>query len=306
MDLSRTKLENAFQKVITRNRGADPITLSEKLVDTLEIIYELSDTGYGAPPLRITEDEDRAGEKVKEMPAPKREVMAPEAPRAGMLLTPDDPEFRKAEQALRAERERGSIPSPTRISQVGAPAGQESNVQYWTADSLVTWLNENFPRELIFTPHGMPDHVKVLARLNVEAQINIVQPHAARVTYSHESMNQDGMDASTMVGDGQSKTNISLIASKLYTTNQQSIDVERDVADLLDQLKGLYKPRPRQMEPGWIGDSAMDGWNANQPGMKDSESIRGTRGWNMVDNPMGGMRETIIQQNRQLGSPGQR
>jgi len=311
VDLNRDKLESAFTKVIAKNRSLDPISLSEKIVDTLELIMDLSDTGYGVSPVRITDREEepaprsRAGLGPRPVDEERIQAPLPSPARSGMILTPEDPEFQKAQQQVEAERQRGRIPSPARLTKVGEPgAGENSNIQYWTVESLIQWCESRFPPQIAFTPNGMPDNVVVVAGRNIQAQINAYGPHAVRVTYAHESINQDGIDSGTPVGDGIGKVNIAPIASKLYSCGQQNIDAEHDLEDLLVQLKGLYRPRPPHMEPGYIGESAMDGWNANQSGMKDSETIRGAAGWNMVENPAAAIRNGIISGNRQLGTPG--
>jgi len=99
MDLSQEKIENAFARVISSNRGADPITLAEKLRERLQYLMEDAEGGFDIKPVRIVDDTAGADERtVREWdakkPTPLREpagVRPPPVPTGSLSWPPEKP-----------------------------------------------------------------------------------------------------------------------------------------------------------------------------------------------------------------------
>lgn len=327
MPIDPQKLTDRIFKTLTRNRDLDPLTLAEKVSE--RVTDYLEDCGI-VEGVGLAGSVDEAREQIREYGDPRRVLdrlestatgrrsrlepfpterrrepsPAPPQPAGKLIALPGDPEFERAESLRREEAEPARVSTGARVSKIGATAETTSETAYWTTEGLIKYLEQKFPPRVRFTPDGMEETVRIEAVRNIQAQINTYGANGVRITYAHEGVSQDGMDDLNPVGEGLAKVNIAPIASHLFSCAEQTIDVEGVLSKLGDQLCGLYAPRRKNMEPGYIGEPPIDSWNAGNPGMKDSDSIRGSNGWKSVDNPLGRTLDNVYELNRKVGTPG--
>ena len=320
--LDEARIASATYKILVRHRDMDPITLSEKVAERIMWMQEDSGEDAGTAP-------SVAAAKEKSYQPPKREIPRPPIPSQEgqrLVIGPDDPEFAKAEAQFKIEHEKPI--QARRVSQLATPTGaqnRDSSVQYWTVETLSDFCHKNFPVRVAFTPDGLPPEAKAVAIRDVKAVIHTIPPNGVRVIYRPSNEGDGGIHLGTDVGEvaGVSQVNIPRAATILFSCGDADIDVQRAMASITDQLRGIFRVRPQNMEPGYLPPPPMDSWNAFNPGMKDADSVRGTGRWSVVGSetetitlPSGNSYNVthntneqvsqVVQLNRNLGTPGAR
>ena len=315
MNLSREKIERAFVKVIATHRDKDPITLAEKMVDRLEYLMEDADEGFGAQPLRITREEPEVLDESlwrykREMERDRERILddhqispenkksrlddldqTPPLPKNSLVITPDHPEFRKAEKMM-AEKQAPVRPvSVTKLGNPKAPAGKP--VQYWTMETLIEVLHRETPAEILFTPNGMRETVKVEAVRNVQPLQGL---DIVRLEYSSPQVSGDRME-----GTDEKTFVIGLTATHTFNLYEQDLHISEAMDKILIQLKGLYRDRSRGIAEVALPPSPMDGFNYRKNPMGAEHSISMQDGWGTVGDPQGSALDSIVRSNRQHG-----
>lgn len=316
MELSEDKLLRAFYKTISRYPGCaewsdtDKLTLCGRIIERLSDMVDDAETGTGQP-LRITRESEQIPEELwrhkRELERERRAVQpingapkpAPAAPR--LILSPDDPEFHKAEQMLAEERGQRP-PAAVAVSRVAEPTGAGLKpVQYWTYEALSQALHEKFPEKVSFTPNGRD--YPITAVRNVQVKIGTDQ---VRLEYAHESMGQDSIEPAGSFEMG--RVSIGLIASKSFSLYTRQIDVDGAMQDLYDQLCGLYQDRSNLASEVALSPSPMESiingtLSLEKNPMQTSIRERMEPGWGKIDTSAVAL-DKIFHDNRQAGNRG--
>lgn len=316
MELDRQKVEEAFARLLSKNRDKDPITLAEKLTDRLIALYEDSDGSTDMPPLEFTSGDQRERGEVPHRRAPVQPMRKetgvkppPVAPSgaSSMIAMPGDPEFEQAERALGKPQD---LRSAGRVSNLGqSKQAAMSDTIYWDLPDLIKSLEEKTPAQFTFIPLGCDESVKVLARRNIQSQIMTVGPHLVRLEYSNPGVADD---YSTVDASGQlDEVKIGLKATHMFSCNMQELDIERAMDLIERQLQGLYAPRSESMEPeGRDPGPIQNMFSMTDPKrrtpMGQAVRIEGAPGWRMALNPQGDVMDSVIKQNSRYGGPGSR
>lgn len=289
MQIPQDKFTRITARVIAKNRGDDPVSLAEKIIERLSEEFEDVDSGVfgvptgGRPPKQEEElevDMDtlakfraKGPQKVKD-PGP---VYPPSSQRS--IVLPGDAEFEKAVRMTEAERREqiGKATTGYRITKVEEPGGT-SDVEYWTYEKLIEEVTRNTPDRFFFVPNGMEPDCKVLAVRNILSKypFGFIQ-----IQYSNPQVSGDRVDRD---GNGEAIPVFGLTATYDFKTTDRVIDTDAAMNKLVDQLKGMYAPRGGHIGDREIGPSLMDSWSNAAPGMKGSVDVRGTNNWGMVGN----------------------
>lgn len=279
MTFSSKVLERAFSKILIKHRDKDPLTLAELLVDALELLTDAADEGDGSMPhMRI----EREGAVRPEPPRPAVTAMPPPAKSA--LVLPGDKEFTAAASGA------GLV-----LSKVGRNQRQE---KLWTYEGITAILEKQTPPEVYFTPDGTSPETRVLAKRNI---LQLQGTDTVRIMYASPQMGEDSIQPGGDHGGG--RCTVALVASKMFSLYDQSIDVPTCMEDILVQLRGLYRPRGKSMDPVAVGpDPGPLRGMADSP-MGVNDDIRISEKWSTVANPQGSVLSDVINANRATGSP---
>lgn len=315
MPLDEKRTISAFYKVISRSPACRDLSLEEKLGlagklwERLEYLVEDEDLeiSIGTPEDAVR---DRGDEPIQRGPKPRR--VEPISRQSGpppldekhrLIIPAGDKEFEEAKRQYE-EEQRGPARPGFRVTKLNSPAAGGGDVQYWTMESLIAYLQENFPPKISFTPDGVPEGTRVVAVRNIIAVPNAYPPNGVKILYAHEGINQSAIDPTEAGGGGISKINIAPIAMHLFLCNEQTIDVEGVLQKLADQLCGLYKARGKHTEPGWIPDPPIDSWSDKADGMRESDGSKWNKEWSPVADPQADVLRGIVHINRSQGTPG--
>lgn len=286
MELSRDKIIKAFYKVIAGNRGADPVTVAEKLADRLDNMIDDADSGTGRPISIIREEvideEEWRGDPtatrvrndlVKQRKERDPETAYPPPASSGLIISPSEDEYRKA-LAIHAKEKTAPGPVPVRVSQVHeppSPANAEPKM-YWDYAGLAAKLASCTPEEMYFTPNGKPD-LKVKAVRNIYQMIGSFM---VRLEYANPEVSGDRAPEDP---DKNGPFVIGLTAMKTFSLTDKSFSIDVAMAGIVTQLQGLYRDRTGLRSEVDIGPAPIDSWNMNNSPMGGKVEIRGQRGW---------------------------
>ena len=293
MELNEQKLHTAFVNVITRNRGADPLTLADKLVERLAYLMEDADSSFGVDPIRITRSEPETLapelEPVKRKLERERGAALP-PPQSSIIIMPETEEFKQAEKMISGEGSRNV--KPTRLSRV--TDASKPPQKYWDYASLIQQLARSTPEKFYFTPNGRPD-AKILAVRNIISQQGLDQ---VRIEYGNPGISDDRMDEA---GDDKSFV-LGLKATKIISLFEPEVNIESIMDDLEAQLKGLYQDRTNMQSEVPLPPSPMEemlsGKRFNQASAMGAEhTINVESGWRTMENPANQIRDNIHRDN---------
>lgn len=303
MELTFEKLASALAQKISRHKDKDPLTLGEICAE--RVLDMLSDADGGILPMRPTQNEPdpRRTQPIRE----KAEAKAPPLPEGSLITTVDESAYRealeKADPRVRgADRPKQPVRSG-RVSSLGGQSGPSGAIDYWTLEELIKALNEQTPKEFLFTPNGCEEGVKVLAVRNVQPIIMSQGPSVVRLEYGNPGVSGD---RSTMDANGQlDEVVLGLTASKIFTLDQSDLNLESVMDELETSLKGMYAPRAAQSEPLGRDPGPIEGmFNMNDPKrrtpMGDSYRIDGTPGWRNAST--GSVLQSVIETNKRYGN----
>jgi hypothetical protein len=242
-------LHTVIKRAIERGGPIDPIDLSERLLDTVELLVDMAqeESGIASLPedLRASEPKTaqatepawdfRANAPAADPDENRPHFLAPPSPKQSitplkvdpkaksLLVMPGDPEFSKpADTPLKP----GVIKASMRKA-ITRPASNSPAKQYWTEADIIEALNANTPEEIPFDiqrADGTPFHI--VAKRNV---INRQGLGGVVLTYKDPR-----------VGDGG---NIELLAQAPFSLYDESLDIEAGLKSIVAQLAGKYRDR---------------------------------------------------------------
>jgi len=301
VDLSREKLETAFARLISRNSGADPITLAEKLADCLDTLMAFSEGGSDIPPVRLVDEPDAQPRSRVGPVRADRANPTPPAPKSSIILMPDDPEFQEATRGVHPSKP-ATVP---RVSKIGQEedAGDRS-MDYWTIETLQKALESGTPSEFYFVPKGCSEEMKVRAVRNIQWQMNAVGPHMVRLEYKNPGV---GDDRSTIDSNGQlGDVVLGLQATKLFHMGMRDLGLPAAMDSIVTQLEGLYQHRSQNTEPSGRDPGPLD-FNMNDPRRAGPMGIALPKekmdpNWQQVSDPQGLVLRSVVQANKRGGN----
>ena len=243
-----------LQSYFRRNQKSDLVVLSEKLLDTVELVHSMQteESGIAAVPESWQDTGDRSlapvqpavdwpleAERSRERPnvqpppAARNAVVSPES-RSPIILK-DDPEFNETLQGKVVGRTPVKILRPT-----AAPRKKESEKPVWEEGDLINRINEATPAFVEFeTANREGKMVRIRCNKNIHNQAGM---GSVLLTYVHPQINTQPADASVIIP----------MAKVPFSVYMPEIDIETAMNGpngIMVQLKGMYRARAENMEP---------------------------------------------------------
>ena len=254
----KDKMAKAIHRTIAnevgRGRPIDPIDLSERLLDSVELIYDMvhEESGIASIPLDLRAD-TAAWDIQQNKPAPDPDddrphflappptrqsvtpLKVPDPKAKGLLVMPGDPEFDKTKPA-----DVGARPGVIKASlrKVARPGSNSPAKQYWDEAGLIEAVDKATPAEIPF-------------------DIQRVDGSAFRIVAKKNIQNRQGLGGIVLtyrdprVGEGGE---VSLTAQHPFSLYDETIDIDSGLKNIVDQLMGLYRDRSGGMaDPVAVG-----------------------------------------------------
>lgn len=245
-------VHRTISQAIQRGKSIDPIDLSERLLDSIEFVFDLEfeDSGIASIPAALRQDapeepawdirandlsgRDLSGRTPTDKPDNRPHFLAPppaapaQAPTPKrVLVLPGDKEFNEPPPSPDAAR-----PGLIRATQVRRrtpirPGSNSPQKQYWTEAELIDAVDKATPAEIPFDIErvdGSP--FRIVAKKNI---INKQGLGGISLTYKDPRVGEGG--------------NIPLMAQQPFSLYDEEIDVEAGLKSIVNQLVGIYKDR---------------------------------------------------------------
>ena len=242
-------IHKAISNSVTRGGAIDPIDLTERIVDSVELVHDMyfEESGIAAIPEALRQQsgepawDHRSNAPAAEVedwrphfltpPPPPSKAMTPVG-QAGksLIVMPSDPEFNQTKPADVPVR-----PGVFKASMKKAPKRPGSNApqkQYWDEAELIDKILETTPEEIPFDierADGSP--FRIVAKRNV---INKQGLGGVSLTYKDPRVGEGG--------------EISLVAQHPFSLYDETIDVEEGLKSIVAQLVGIYRDRSGGMQ----------------------------------------------------------
>ncbi len=277
MALSRERLQRVIGKRIQRKLKISveqALDIADEIIDDIDLAMDVATEGQEVRPTRF-EREDQPAPTIPPPPdnifaAPPKGGLVGERPdpqEKRLLIVPGDKEFKEATSDLSGlDKRNGKIkPIPLTRVQVSQRANMPER-QWWVPETLIQEITRNFPEKITFTPDGLEETHKITVVRNIlnQAGLNIVN-----LEYAHPDMNQD-------MGSTAGVVKIPLVARVSFSVYDKEIDIEKTMAVMMTQLRGMYKPRARSMIPVMGMETPL---RPEDAGGMDREGIRLDANW---------------------------
>lgn len=250
----KDRLCKAIHLTLTRSAGRDPIDVTERIADAVELLLDIAneDSGIATVPedLRTQAPAETpwdfrrnqpAAEAEKPSTPPKPRLVNPPPARGATELSAPAPKVSSSVIALPgtpeyAEADPSKKESRTVITAVevrrktGNKPGAQVAAPQWADGDLMDTVIQNTPETIEFEPDGLEGKVALRAKKNCHCLPGI----GAELTYKHEAVSDN---------DGF------LIAKHSFSIYDKELDIDAAIDDILRQLKGKYRPRNEKMEP---------------------------------------------------------
>ena len=236
-------IHTIIKRATERGGAIDPIDLSERLLDTVELLVDMGQEESGIasipPDLRADgpawdiqqnkpaaePDDDRPHFMT---PPPTRQsvtpLKTPDPKSKSLLVMPGDAGFNEAKPADVGTRP-GLIKASMR--KISRPSSNSPAKQYWDEGGLIEAIDKATPAEIPF-------------------DIQRADGSAFRIVAKKNIQNRQGLGGVVLtyrdprVGEGGE---ISLVAQHPFSVYDETIDIDAGLKSIVDQLVGLYRDR---------------------------------------------------------------
>lgn len=290
---------------LRKTERADPIVRTEILLDRVDLFLQTQTEESGVGVLSSTPLNSEVIDYPVKVDANARQMAAPQPPPvapAAVLRAPSaDPDPEKL-VAMPGDKEFSEYSGSVNLNKVRPrrkPHTQSTRPQ-WDAGDLIRAIEDYFPKEIAFTPNGMPQTVKVVANRNI---LNMPSNDLIRVEYASSQVNEGGGGVQQTEGIPDQPVVFGLTARWTFSLFDAEQDFEGALRGkdkgIIDQLRGLYKPRGRSMEPNSGPDPGPLRFNMDNEPMRESYSSPVQGNWDVIDT--GSVRDSQIRDNKVLG-----
>lgn len=299
----KDKLCKAIHTVLKRSAGRDPVDVAERIGDAVELIVDMEteEVGISGVPLELRDVEtfkDSWGvsqpspDKLRKIDIPQaRGAVEPADPSAKrMLVVPGDPEFNQTKPADLEKKK--TISAVDFKRKPGRPGANLAEVQHWDYADLTKAVLDNTPESVEFDVEAPQGIVKLKCLRNTHCQIGMGN---VLLTYKHPQVSDN------VTG----RVTVDLVAKHPFSMYSKDIDIEKAMADIMVQLRGMYRMRPDTMEPSSGPEPGALRLDMNtQPGDHYGSAME--PGAVMVQDPRSVVRDQLRRSNDALAPVGRR
>jgi len=249
----KDKFARYIQKTLDRGlkKTQDSILLTEDVVDTVEMLYDMNteESGIATVPPGVPSP------TLDVHPPPPlgavvlhKDVATDPGEAKSVILMPGDPGFDEHKPAD-IKRKVFTAGTVRRRAVTGKRPSNLTENPKWDVSDLIALINDNSPDYIEFEPRRLEGKLTLRARKNVLNQAGMGLVH---LTYKHDAVSDSAGGGAV---EGQPTSLGLLVARKTFSVYDEKQDISAALDEILEQLKAMYKPRPKYMSPAEIGDS---------------------------------------------------